>query len=395
MDNTPIFMVIWGCFVLKKIVSLMIAICLLSGQCFAVTSLQDEDIQISSPSAVLMEASTGSVIYEKDAHSRRSPASVTKVMTMLLVMEAIEAGDLSYDTRITASAHAANMGGSQIWLEEGESMSVDEMLKCVAVVSANDCAVALAEHIAGTEEAFVKRMNERAAELSMENTHFTNCTGLFESDEHYTSAYDIALMSRELLKHRDICRYTTIWMDEVRDGRFGLSNTNKLVRYYEGTTGLKTGFTSNAMYCLSASAEKDGVEYIAVIMHGLSSAERFDDAKTLLNYAFANYKLLRLRPDEALAPVRVSMGEADAVSLDYDGNEYLLLEKTSAKEPEFSFEMAEEVKAPVRAGQQLGVMTVQSEGTVLAKIPLCAHNDVEKLGFAEIYGRFLHTFFGG
>ena len=211
---------------------------------------------VSAPCAVLMEQSTGTVLYEKNSHERRAPASVTKVMTMLLVTEALDDGRLHPEEMVTASDRAASMGGSQIWLEEGERMSASEMLKCVAVVSANDCAVALAEHLCGSEEAFTARMNQRAAELGMEDTHFTNCTGLFEDPDHYTSAWDIALMSRELIRHAFIKDYTTIWMDTVREGRFALSNTNKLIYYYEGATGLKTGFTSGAMYCLSATAER-------------------------------------------------------------------------------------------------------------------------------------------
>ncbi|MCD7769898.1 MAG: D-alanyl-D-alanine carboxypeptidase, partial [Oscillospiraceae bacterium] len=252
---------------MKKLLAVILAAVLLTEPALAVEKLEGDDITISSPYAVLMESSTGQVIYEKESHEHCSPASVTKVMTMLLVVEAVEAGNISLDTVVTASANAASMGGSQIWLEQGEQMTVGEMLKCVAVVSANDCAVALAELVSGTEEAFVQRMNQRAAELGMEDTHFTNCTGLLDDDEHYTSAYDIALMSRALISHDMIKDYTTIWMDTIRDGEFGLSNTNKLIYYYDGATGLKTGFTSKAMYCLAATAERDGVEYIAVVLH--------------------------------------------------------------------------------------------------------------------------------
>lgn len=380
---------------MKKLIAGLLAVCFLAAPAFAVECLHDDDIDIASDSAVLMEQVTGTVLYEKDAHTRRAPASVTKIMTMLLVMEAIESGAMDYDTVVTASAHAASMGGSQIWLEEGEQMTADEMLKCVAVVSANDCAVALAEHIAGTEDAFVRRMNERAEQLGMTDTHFTNCTGLFDSGQHYTSAYDIAVMSRELMEHEDIQKYTTIWMDTARGGEFGLSNTNKLVRYYEGATGLKTGFTRTAMYCLSATAERDGMEYIAVVMHAPSSDERFADAKTLLNYGFANFELLSLRPNEALAPIPVRLGTADAVSLVYDGSEAMLVEKGSGSDLEFSYELLEDVKAPVAAGQLLGRMTVYRDGAVLTTIPLAADSAVARRSFGQMFLVYLRALFGG
>ena len=315
---------------MRKILAFILSAILLTTPALAVDTLPAEAITIQAPHAVLMEKTTGEVIYEKDAHTRCPPASVTKVMTMLLVAEAIEAGTISRDTVVTASESACSMGGSQIWLEPGERMTVSEMLKCVAVVSANDCAVALAELIAGSEEAFVQKMNQRAGELGMVDTHFTNCTGLHDDDEHYTSAYDIALMSRELIGHDMIKEYTTIWMDSIRDGEFGLSNTNRLIYGYEGATGLKTGFTSKAMYCLAATAERDGVEYIAVVLHGQTSQERFEDARTLLNYAFANYGLASLRPGQALPPIPVVMGTADSVQPAFTGGEWLLQEKGAA-----------------------------------------------------------------
>lgn len=378
---------------MRKLIVVLLIGSILCTPALAVECLRDEDINIAASSAVLLEQETGTLLYEKDAHTHRPPASVTKVMTMLLVMEAIESGALRYDTVVTASAHAASMGGSQIWLEEGERMTVDEMLKCVAVVSANDCAVALAEQIAGTEDAFVRRMNERAEELGMTDTHFTNCTGLFDSEQHYTSAYDIALMSRELMKHDDIRKYTTIWMDTARNGEFGLSNTNKLIYYYEGATGLKTGFTSAAMYCLAATAERDGVEYIAVVMHAPTSTERFEDAKTLLNYGFASFELLSLRPNEALPPIPVELGTADAVSLSYDGAEAMLTNKGTAAQLDFSFELLDSVKAPVQKGQILGQMTVLREGESIAIIPLLADSDVNRLTFGQIFRLCLGSLF--
>lgn len=378
---------------MRKLIVVLLISSILCTPALAVECLRDEDINIAASSAVLLEQETGTLLYEKDAHTHRPPASVTKVMTMLLVIEAIDSGALRYDTVVTASAHAASMGGSQIWLEEGERMTVDEMLKCVAVVSANDCAVALAEQIAGTEDSFVRRMNERAEELGMTDTHFTNCTGLFDSEQHYTSAYDIALMSRELMKHDDIRKYTTIWMDTARNGEFGLSNTNKLIYYYEGATGLKTGFTSAAMYCLAATAGRNGVEYIAVVMHAPTSTERFEDAKTLLNYGFANFELLSLRPNEALPPIPVELGTADAVSLSYDGAEAMLTNKGTAAQLDFSFELLDSVKAPVQKGQILGQMTVLREGESIAIIPLLADSDVDRLTFGQIFRLCLGSLF--
>ena len=357
---------------------------------FAVDTLRDEDISISAPAAVLMERSTGEILYEKNAREHYAPASVTKVMTMLLVAEAIAAGELSRDDIVTASANAAGMGGSQIWLEEGERMSVDEMLKCVTVVSANDCCVALAEHLAGTEEAFVARMNRRAEELGMEDTHFVSCSGLTDSDEHYTCARDIAVMSRELLGHQMIKDYTTIWMDEIRDGKFGLSNTNKLIYYYSGATGLKTGFTRKAMYCLSASAEREGVEYIAVVLHAQTSAERFDSAKTLLNYAFANYSLVSPAGQVALPPVKVRLGERRYLQPELGPEAVFLTEKNRQAKLQFEISLPESVNAPVEAGQSLGSLTVLENGTVLRELPLCS---VEKVGKKTVLQIFVETLF--
>ena len=285
---------------MKKALAIVCAVWLLCGSARAV--------EVSAPSALLMEKETGTVLYAKDEHTKLEPASVTKIMTILLVMDAIDSGALRYEDTVIASPHACSMGGSQIWLKEGEQLTVDEMLKAVCVVSANDCAVALAEHLAGSEEAFVERMNQRAAELGMEDTTFKNACGL-PAEGHVTSAYDIALMSRELmLHHPDIRNYTTIWMDTLRGGTSSLVNTNKLVRFYDGTTGLKTGSTNAAGYCISATAERDGMELIAVILKGKTSAERFQDAQSLLNYGFAAYALQTVAPETPLPPVPVQLG---------------------------------------------------------------------------------------
>ena len=344
-------------------------------------------LEVAAPSAVLMDAATGTVLFEKDAHTPLPPASVTKIMTLLLVMEALESGRISWDDQVTASETAAAKGGSQVYLESGETMTMDEMIKSVAVVSANDCATALAEHVAGSEAAFVELMNSRAAELGMENTHFVNCTGLDDdpdAENHLTTAYDIALMSRELLKHEKIRDYTTIWMDTVRGGAFGLSNTNKLVRFYSGTTGLKTGYTQAAGHCLSASAERDGMELIAVVLHCDSSGDRFQSAKQLLDFGFANYALVY--PDEAveIPAVAVELGKAEAVTPVAEDLTPVLVEKGQAATVTTQVEVAESVAAPVEAGQRLGTLTMRSDGAPLKSIPLVAPEAVERLTWWDV-----------
>ena len=273
-------------------------------------------------------------------------------------------------------------------------MSVHEMLKCIAVVSANDCAVAMAEHLCGSEQAFVQKLNERAAQLGLKDTHFCNCTGLFEDPEHYSSAYDIAVMSRELIKHELIKDYTTIWMDTIRNGEFGLSNTNKLVYYYEGCTGLKTGFTDEAMYCLSATAERDGVEFIAVIMHGETIEARNDDAKALLNYGFANCKLCPLRSPDVLPPVSVTLGSADSVQPVYDGPEAALIAKNGVGEVSYSLELPESVAAPVAQGQRIGTLKVMLNGEAFREVPLLAGSSVESADFGGVLLHLLKGFVG-
>ena len=370
---------------MKKLISIIIAAVLLTSTAAAIDPVSEDVISISAPSAILIERSTGEIIYEKNAYEHLSPASVTKVMTMLLVVEAVDSGILRLDETVTASARAASMGGSQIWLEEGEQMSVGEMLKCVAVVSANDCCVALAEHIAGSEEAFVARMNERAVQLGMSDTHFTCCSGLLESDEHYTCARDIAVMSRELLSHDTIRQYTGIWMDTIRSGEFNLANTNKLIYYYDGATGLKTGFTSKAMYCLSASAMRDGVEYIAVVLHAPTSPERFDSAKTLLNFAFANYTLADPSGSGAIPPVEVELGQARSIQPALQADGAFLMEKSFSGGLSYEINLPEKIKAPIYEGQVLGSMSAVSGGRVLSEIPLIAPCTVERLSLWRIF----------
>ena len=351
-------------------------------------------LEVSAPSAVLMEKETGTVLFAKDEHAKLEPASVTKVMTLLLTMEAIDAGALAYDDVLTASAHACSMGGSQIWLEEGEQMTVDDMLKAVCVVSANDCAVALAEAVAGSEEAFVERMNQRAAELGMADTHFCNATGL-PAEGHVTSAYDIALMSRELIQsHPDIRQYTTIWMDSLRGGASSLVNTNRLIRTYEGATGLKTGSTDSALYCLSATAERDGMELIAVIMKGATSAQRFADAQTLLNYGFSFYALKDVVPEAVLPPVSVSLGTQATVQPVLGEDTHLLLEKTLAGDLRQAVSLPESLEAPVAAGEPIGTLIVTSgSGETVAELPLLAGEEVPRITFVQMLLRVLQAAF--
>ena len=360
-------------------------------------SLPAGALEVPAPSAVLMDAATGTVLYEKNAHEALPPASVTKVMTLLLVMEALDSGAIGWDDTVIASDHAAGKGGSQVYLEPGEGMSMDEMLKSVTVASANDCATALAEHVAGSEEAFADRMNARAAELGMEDTHFVNCTGLDDGEdagEHRSSAYDIALMSRELLKHDAIRNYTTIWMDTVRNGQFGLSNTNKLVRFYKGTTGLKTGYTSSAGHCLSASAQRDGIELIAVVMHCASSTERFSSAKQLLDYGFANYALVS--PEPEAAPVQIRLGTTDEVIPAPESDEPLLVDKARRAAVRQETELLPEIDAPVEAGQQLGQLRIYAGDEQLAVIPMVAPEAIDRLSVWEIAKRLLDgVCFGG
>ena len=346
------------------------------------------EMEVSAKSAVLMDVATGTVLFEKNAHEALAPASVTKIMTMLLIMEAIDSGSITYDDMVTASEAAAAKGGSQIYLKAGEQMSVSEMLKSIAVSSANDCACAMAEHLSGSEGAFVERMNQRAKELGMEDTHFVNCTGLDDSPEaarHRTSAYDIALMSRELLgKHPDIKKYTTIWMDTIRGGAFGLSNTNKLIRFYTGATGLKTGFTSGAGYCLSATAEREGLELIAVTMGCESAKIRNAACKSMLDYGFANYALVS--PDlEDIPSVPVVLGKEKDVSPELSGARQLLIPKAKKAGITQSVSLKESVNAPVEKGAVLGTLTVKSGGETLLEIPLSAAKAVEKLTFGDVF----------
>lgn len=349
--------------------------------------------QVKAKSAVLMDIETGTVLYEQNAHEALHPASVTKVMTMLLIMEAIDNERIGLSDMVTASEAAASKGGSQIYLKVGDQMTVSDMLKSIAVSSANDCACAMAEHLYGSESAFVDKMNARAAELGMKDTHFVNCTGLdddAEAENHKTSAYDIAVMSRELMKnHPNIKNYTTIWMDTVRNGTFGLSNTNKMVRFYNGCTGLKTGFTSKAGYCLSATASRDGMELVAVVMGAESSQDRFAACKQLLDYGFANYAIVRPEVPECTVPVRLGTGESIVAVPAEQGA--VLIDKSQKNMVSSHVELMEEVPAPVGKGQRLGTLTLKAGEQVLAQIPLVAKEGMARLTWGEIFWRILQS----
>ena len=355
-----------------------------------------EELAVEAEACLLMEKTTGEVLYAVNEHEPLEPASVTKIMTILLVMEAIDSGQLQYGDVVTASAHACSMGGSQIWLKENEQMTVEDMLKAVCVASANDCSVALAEHLAGSEAAFVERMNQRAAELGMEDTVFMNPTGL-PAEGHVTSAYDIALMSRELiLNHPNVRRFTTIWMDTLRNGEFGLSNTNKLIHSYEGATGLKTGSTDGALYCLSATAERDGMELIAVILKAPTSAQRFAGAQALLNYGFASYGLAEIQTPGDLSPIPVRLGAEKAVSARLEGETALLAAKEKLGALETELTMETELSAPVAEGQEVGRLTVTSGGETLAEFPLVADRAVARLTYWQLLQRCMRmAFLGG
>lgn len=355
------------------------------------------DLQLAAPSAVLMDLATGTVLYETNAHERLAPASVTKVMTLLLIMEAIDSGKITWQDTVTASEAAAAKGGSQVYLKVGETMSVEEMVKSITVSSANDCACAMAEYIAGSEAGFVEKMNEKAQELHMEDTHFVNCTGLDDEPsaaEHLTSAYDIALMSRELLLHHpDIKRFTTIWMDTVRNGAFGLSNTNKLIRFYSGATGLKTGFTAGAGYCLSASAKREGMELIAVVMGCESSQKRTADCKALLDYGYATYSVVRPGLKEGRT-VAVHLGKQSSVPVELVERREILVDKAKRTTLSAKVELVQAVPAPVEKGQKLGIIKVYSDERLLIQLPLVAGAAVGKLSFLDVYKIVLHRVAG-
>lgn len=343
---------------------------------------------VNADSAVLMEAKTGAVLYAKNADLALPPASVTKIMTLLLFMEEVDKGNIRLDEEISVSEYAASMGGSQVYLEPGETMTAEEMLKCVIISSANDGAVALAEKVAGSEEAFVAMMNQRASELGMDNTCFENVTGLDDDTEkHLTSAYDIALMSRELISHETILKYSSIWMDTIRDGQFGLTNTNRLIRFYDGATGLKTGSTAKAGFCISATAKRDGMHLIAVIMGSPTRDTRNEAARQLLDYGFSKYSLYR---DEGgvCGEISVIGGVTDRVGCVCDPF-VLLTAKGKAKTVQREILLENPVSAPVKAGDEVGVIRYLSDGETVGETPVRASSDVERISFGALFLRML------
>lgn len=346
-------------------------------------------VTIHAKSAILIERSTGAVLFEENADMQTAPASITKIMTLLLVMEAMEAGKFTLDTEVTATEHACSMGGSQIWLEPGEVMTVDELLRATAIASANDTSVALAELVAGSEEAFVNQMNERAAELGMENTVFKNASGL-DAEGHLSTARDIAIMSAELLKHELIKKYTTVWMDSLRDGETELTNTNRLVRFYKGCTGLKTGSTDVAGCCLSASAERGGMELISVTLGSANNNERFAAARKLLDFGFANYEVaVPTYTEEAPEAVRVRFGTADAVPIVFGRAEPLLLAKGEAEGLTQTIELVDSLEAPVAEGDTVGKVTVELNGEYISEYPVLAAEAVDRMTFFKAFGLLL------
>lgn len=347
--------------------------------------------EVNAKGAILMEASTGKVLFEQNADEAFLPASITKIMTLLLVMEAIDNGTLKLSDMVTASARAASMGGSQIYLEEGEQMSVEDLIKSVVIASANDASVALAEHIAGSEEAFVAMMNKRAKELGMDNTHFENTNGLDDSvSNHVTSARDVAIMSRELISHKLILQYSSIWMDTIRNGAFGLTNTNRLVRFYRGATGLKTGSTSKALFCISATAERDGMSLIAVVMASPTRDIRNEEAKKLLDYGFATYGVYQ-NEGGSLPDLYVRGGLQNSCGIAY-GPFSAVLPKAAVKSVEQKISVADSIAAPVRKGDVMGSVTYYSDGQQIGKVDIVATEDVDKISFWGLFGRMFKRF---
>ncbi len=376
-----------------KRLSVLLTIAILLGSVFGVCSNAVEfTAESDAKSLILIEAETGKVLYEKDADLTLPPASVTKVMTMLLVMEAIDSGLISYDDMVTVSENAASMGGSQVFMQAGEQFSVHEMLKCVVVSSANDACVALAEYIAGSEEAFVEKMNARAAELGMTHTFFENTNGLDDTTvNHMTTARDIATMSAELItKHPKILEYSSIWMDSIRNGEFGLTNTNRLIRFYNGANGLKTGSTARAKFCISASAKRGDMQLICVVMAAETRDSRNEIAKKLFDYGFANYTYENF-PAQELEEMRVLGGKSATVPLSYEGYDFVT-DKVNAGKTECKITLPESVKAPVKAGDEIGKVVYELNGEVVAERPITAAADVERVGFYDVLYRMFKSF---
>lgn len=377
---------------IKKLsLALIIAIIFTAIPVFSVDVNAVTEETITAPSAVLMETSSGKILFEKNPHEQRPCASITKVMTMLLVCEAIDNGKLSLDDTITASAHAASMGGSDIWLEEGETMSADDMIKATVVASANDAAVALAEHLCGSEEVFVEKMNEKASQLGMKDTVFKNCNGLDE-DGHITSAYDVAVMSRELMKHEMIFDYTSIWLDNLRGGKTQIVNTNKLLKTYNGITGLKTGTTNDAGCCMAASAKRGDMSLVAVVLGCNSGKERFSDAAALLDYGFANFSVTQLKaPEDLPKTIKVENGMQGNIGIGCDVNASIVLDKNSSSKIVSKIDLPESTEAPVVSGQKLGTVTYSLDGNAVKSFEITALQDAEKISFTSVFSVLLNS----
>ncbi|MBP3705690.1 MAG: D-alanyl-D-alanine carboxypeptidase [Clostridia bacterium] len=388
----------------KSIISIVLCLCVLScSRCIAAKTVSSEcdiedinvpiptssndaaqgvTLEINAKSAILMEPKTGEILYEMNSNEPLPPASITKIMSLLLIMEAIDSGSLTVEDVVSTSEHAASMGGSQIWLEPGESMTVDDLLKATVIASANDATVALGEYIAGSEEGFVAMMNDKAKSLGMNNTTFINCTGL-DAEGHITTAHDVAIMSSELIKHPLIKKYSTVWMDTLRDGESELVNTNKLVRFYEGTTGLKTGTTSKAGYCLSATAEKNGTEMVAVIMGGNTSDDRFAGAKKLLDYGFANFSFMTVAPKlEKDTYIKVENGVSKQVRVDVSDSFDVLLKKGQSGEISQKMNLKQKLSAPVKKGDTVGTVDIYSGNTHIGSVKVTAGHNVDKISFS-------------
>ncbi|MGN1418946.1 MAG: D-alanyl-D-alanine carboxypeptidase family protein [Acutalibacteraceae bacterium] len=351
----------------------------------------DAPIKVDAKACLLMDASTGEVLFSKNEHERLFPASVTKIMPILLVMEALDSGKISLEDKVTASAEAAAKGGSQIWLKEGEQMTVDELLRAAVISSANDACTALGEYIAGSEAGIVKMMNDKAKELSMNDTNFVNCTGLDDdTDEHLTSAYDIAIMSKELLSHERITTYSTVWMDSLRDGATELVNTNKLVRFYKGTTGLKTGTTNKAGHCISASAQRNGLHLIAVVLGSSSGTNRFESAKAMLDWGFANYETVTPELDRSLiTKVNIIKGIESEITPEVEQIKPITLKSGTKSKIQTQIDLSTDVQAPVEEGQTLGFVSFQADGEEIGKYKIYAPYAVRKLKISDVMKRLL------
>ncbi len=375
----------------KKLISAALCLSILITPIFSLTASALDDSSVTAPSAVLMEASTSKILYEKNSHEQRPCASVTKVMTLLLVFEEIDAGKLSLEDTITASEHAASMGGSDIWLETGETMSCNDMIKATVVASANDAAVALAEHICGSEDVFVERMNKRAKELGMNDTVFKNCNGLDE-EGHITSANDVAIMSRELIKHEKIFDYTSIWLDTLRDGKTQIVNTNKLLKTYNGITGLKTGTTDDAGCCMSATAERDGVSLIAVVLGCATGKERFSDSAALLDYGFANISVKELTlPENMPQEIEISGGMSGSVKINCDVSAKIVLDKNNPVDIVTKIDLPESIEAPVEQGQKIGTLTYCTGDEAVVSCEITADKSVEQATFGNVFATVINS----